>query len=261
MEINKDNYDKLKKDKLTRAKIAEVFGIPEWKLKKLIAKEGWGRKVPKYVYNGCFSSLTEESAYWLGFLYADGCVDTRGRVRLMLQEGDVRHLEKFAAFTNSTEFTIQECNGYKRRAIEFTSREMCKDLEKYSIVPNKTLSTVIPDISVFGKYLRDFLRGLFDGDGTISESFSNVNSRTATLYTGFPISKPNMIWLDKVLSEVVNVTYKSYEKANIFTITLNTNKSVDLLHYMYANTAESCRLDRKYALYEDIVINGNRKTR
>ncbi|AQT25235.1 hypothetical protein PR1_122 [Providencia phage vB_PreS_PR1] len=261
MEINKENYDNLKAQKLTRGKIAEVFGIPEWRLKKLIAREGWGRKIPKYEYNNCFIRDTAEAAYWLGFLFADGCVDHKGRVRLMLQDADERHIEKFRSFVGAEDYTIQQCSGYTRKALEFTSKEACKDLSIFGILPNKTLKSIIPDQEVFGEHLNSFLRGLFDGDGTICESFSNANSITATLYTGFAIAKQNMEWLDNVLTNIVGVSYKVYEKDNIYTVTLNTNKSIRLLEYMYTNSTESTRLDRKYEMYNNIVLQGNRKTR
>lgn len=261
LEVTKENYDLLKAQKLTRAKIAERFGIPEWKLKKTIAANGWGRKVPTYQYNGCFSTVNKESAYWAGFLFADGCVDTKHRLRLMLQASDINHIKKFRDFVGAGAYQIQECSGYSRKALEFTSQALCIDLKKFGIVPNKTKLGVVPSIDFLGEFLPDFLRGLFDGDGTICESFSNKNSITATLYTGFAISKLNMDWLSEVLLTKVGVQYKSYEKNSIFTITLNTNKSKCLLHYMYDDCAENIRLDRKYEMFVDIVLLGNRKTR
>lgn len=261
MEINKENYDELKNQKLKRAEIAERFGIPDWKLKRIISENGWGRKIPKYTYNGSFDSVTKESAYWLGFLFADGCVDNKNRVRLMLQESDRAHILKFRKFVGATEFQVQECAGYSRTAIEFTSSLLCSKLAKFGIIPRKTLTSTPPDIEILGEYLRDFLRGLFDGDGTICESFSNRNSKLATLYMGFAIAKQSMPWLHTVLTDIVGVTYKSFERENIYTITLNTNKSIQLLNFMYEDTTEDIRLDRKYNLYTKTVVMGNRKTR
>ena len=42
---------------------------------------------------------TEEKAYWLGFLYADGSVSsTDNRIELGLAEKDLNHIEKFKEF-------------------------------------------------------------------------------------------------------------------------------------------------------------------
>ena len=107
----------------------------------------------------------------------------------------------------------------------------------------KTLISTPPDIEILGEYLRDFLRGLFDGDGTICESFSNRNSKLATLYMGFAIAKQSMPWLHTVLTDIVGVTYKSFERENIYTITLNTNKSIQLLNFMYEDTTDRVAVD------------------
>lgn len=59
---------------------------------------------------------TEAKAYWLGFLYADGCVrDERGKgsVALWLSEKDKDHLETFGEFLQST-YPIKQMQKEKR---------------------------------------------------------------------------------------------------------------------------------------------------
>lgn len=46
-----------------------------------------------------FSKISsEESAYWLGFLYADGCMSEDSRIGVMLKSSDKHHLEKLKDF-------------------------------------------------------------------------------------------------------------------------------------------------------------------
>lgn len=54
--------------------------------------------------NTVFDSIdTEEKAYWLGFLYADGNVhSTANIVSLSLKLSDINHLEKFKTFLKAT---------------------------------------------------------------------------------------------------------------------------------------------------------------
>ena len=50
----------------------------------------------KYVIDHHFFDVinTEEKAYWLGFITADGCVVSKNRLTINLAVADVAHLEK-----------------------------------------------------------------------------------------------------------------------------------------------------------------------
>lgn len=122
MELTKENYLKLKESgKYTRPQMAGVFGIPDWKLKKWISSNNLGAKRPTIRNKRAFSKHSNSSDYWAGFLAADGCVDTKGRVRLYLQLSDADHLEKFADFVGSNH-VINRNKERNRCSLEFTCR-------------------------------------------------------------------------------------------------------------------------------------------
>jgi hypothetical protein len=124
---------------------------------------------------------TEEKAYWLGFLYADGNVrvqeyingyQKRGyTVELRLHVEDIRHLYAFKEFTKTTspiKYEERKSNGLIRHQciLQIHSKKMCEDLIKWGCIPRKSL------ILNFPKELPDeltphFVRGYFDGDGHI----------------------------------------------------------------------------------------------
>lgn len=115
---------------------------------------------------------TEESAYWLGFIAADGYV-SGGNLAIRLCERDVGHLEKFRKFIQST----HPVNKYNAKikgkehpscSIFIYSKKIINDLAKLNIVENKTRSFEVPRIPV--ELLKHFWRGFFDGDGSISSS-------------------------------------------------------------------------------------------
>ena len=141
MEITLKNYTQLKQNNLSRAAIAEVFGIPEWKLKKFISANGWGAKAPTINNTAAFDEYTEESCYWAGFLAADGNVDSKGRIRLMLKYDDILHLEKFKEYLQSTHAVSSNTDTYNRCSFEFTNKDMCDMLDlNFNTVPNKSLT-------------------------------------------------------------------------------------------------------------------------
>ena len=91
---------------------------------------------------------TEEKAYWLGFMYADGNVQWRssesGHISITLKDND--HLEKF--------------------------NKLAEDLTKHGCHANKTYDLTFPNKEVFANkdLIRHFIRGYFDGDGTVFTS-------------------------------------------------------------------------------------------
>lgn len=243
---------------MTRPQMAGEFGIPDWKLKKWIATNKLGAKIPKVLNPGAFKEITPENSYWAGFIAADGCVDSKGRIRFYLQLSDHQHLNKFADFVQS-DHTISLDETRNRCSLEFTCVEMVADLLKWNIVPNKSIGYRPPDTL---QELSSFMRGYFDGDGTICESFSNKNSVTATLYAGLACSYNFRDWLVKKLPEISSeITLKQHKRDNHVTITMNTNKSIAFLNFIYKDSSEKTRLDRKYDLFEKTVLNNDRKTR
>ena len=260
MELNYENYLQLKAEKLLRVQIAERFGIPDWKLKKHIANNGWGKKAPTLDHSS-FSSYSKESAYWAGFIAADGNVDDKSRIRLMLKHDDLRHLQKYNTFLKST-YAIQEnTTKYNRCAVEYTSYQIRSELEsKYNIVPVKSL-IIQPPTQLPEELIAHFIRGYFDGDGSVCESFSNRNSSTATFYaTLVSGSLPFVKWLEAYL-DLIGVTYNTQYWENKSQIKLNTNQAIKFLNSIYLESTEDTRLDRKYEIFKKVVIEHNRLTR
>src|ERR1035437_3893868 len=117
---------------------------------------------------------TEEKAYLLGFMYADGNLSKGGSgIKICLQEEDRDILEKFSipiyGFAKIYE-EIKVKNGISRRYL--TSAVYCekmhKDLTKLGCPPKKTFIIRMPHKDIVPEHLlRHFIRGYFDGDGCI----------------------------------------------------------------------------------------------
>ena len=135
----------------------------------------------KYYYNeNYFKKIdTNEKAYWLGFLYADGCITRFYRndklksmsLELTLQDDDCDHLIKFKEALESN-VPIQHriiSNKYKSDRIVINCTSMCRDLIKLGCTPTKSLTLEFPSSDIVpDEYLIDFIRGYFDGDGGVS---------------------------------------------------------------------------------------------
>lgn len=113
---------------------------------------------------------TEEKAYWLGFITADGCI-TSGkksgqsmRLSLHLALQDYEHLAKLKSALQASQ-TISA----NERSCSFTifSSEMTADLAQHGVQPKKTFSTKAAHVAP--ELVRHYWRGVIDGDGHISK--------------------------------------------------------------------------------------------
>ena len=136
----------------------------------------------KYNYNESFFEKidTEEKAYWLGFLYADGNISRKkGNLEgivLQLASKDQEHLIKFAKLI-SKNFTERQIKTKKTKLKESIfegklfaaySKKLAEDLIELGCVPNKSLILKFPTKEqVPDKLINHFMRGYFDGDGCI----------------------------------------------------------------------------------------------
>lgn len=263
MEINYENYIELKNRKLLRKDIAKEFGLTEDQIKRVISKNGWGIKAPTFLNKNAFEEYTEESCYWAGFLAADGCVDNKKRVRIMLKYDDINHLNKFKAYLQSTHKISENTGKYYRASFELTSAELCDQLEfNFNIVPVKSLNMKFPR-QIPKPMLKHFIRGYFDGDGSVCESFSNANSITKSLYATFCSGSEDFItYLYNYLGEEIFLGGHIQDfrpKSEKHQIKYNTNDARTLLTWMYKDSM--IYLDRKYELYSTTVVNNIRQTR
>lgn len=122
------------------------------------------KRNPKILREGVFSSRSPETAYWAGFLMADGHVSPNLReVVLRLSSKDIDHLEAFGEFVGFK-------NGIRAKtpiaSLKMTSSSMAADLQPWGVVPQKTTVGKIPS-DIDEDLLPHFVRGLIDGDGNI----------------------------------------------------------------------------------------------
>jgi hypothetical protein len=128
----------------------------------------------RYVLNeGAFDTLTEETAYWIGFLLADGCVVRPARgapvLSLNLSAVDREHVERFRSFLGSAH-PIKEAPGHGFATAPMVqllipSRRLAASLASYGVVPRKSKIASASDVLCENRH---FWRGVVDGDGWVS---------------------------------------------------------------------------------------------
>ena len=195
-----------------------------------------------------FSNIdTEDKAYFIGLLLADGSINKRRGeytiVSLHLAIQDLDIVEKFKYCTES-ENTIYI--GNKSCAIRLTSRQMVKDLANYGIVPVKTGTETPKFGSIPDKLLRHTIRGLIDGDGWYSISNSNTKIVTSVGICG---SYNVCDYVQNYFSKVLGTGHLKVSKVkdkNCYKIgysSLNTAIAIAIVNHLYKDSV--IFIDRK----------------
>jgi len=118
---------------------------------------------------------TQNKAYILGMLYADGCNTKGNKVKLSLQDTDKEILEKI-----KNELQTDKPLGFYKRSdknpnhhdiyeLVIYNKHISEQLSKLGCVPNKSLILKFPT-NIKKELMPHFIRGYFDGDGHITNS-------------------------------------------------------------------------------------------
>lgn len=146
---------------------------------------------------------TPESAYWIGFLSADGSFNLKGRIKLGLGIKDKNHLLKLVKFINYTGSIRENNNSIE---ISFMNKKIKQLMIDYDIKPNKTYNPPI-DIPYKDPILRlAYCVGFIDGDGSI-KNYSKRESFFLTI-------KNHGSW-----EKMLNIIGK--EMSDVYTVKIN----------------------------------------
>lgn len=112
----------------------------------------------------CECIANEEEAYIMGMLYANGYI-TRQQLGLKLKESDKNLVEKIKNYF-SKDIKLQYDKKRKVYSFVVSSTTVIKNLEKLGFLRQKSKKELqIPDMP--DNLKRHFIRGYFDGDGSI----------------------------------------------------------------------------------------------
>lgn len=243
----------------TNLAVAAECGVGSKFVSKLatenLAPRRVGRKRTCFVDDYAFDTLTPEALYFLGFLWADGCLDwdCAGDPKLILvvAEKDREHLEKFKKFLKST-YTISSIQPSKTAwggpsvRHEVRSTQICNTLYSYGF-DVKRERVAIDEITKS----RDFFRGCVDGDGWLGfDKYPYVAlSGHKLLLEKFQqfLRKNNLANLNIVPTE-----------SGIWKILTSGSTALEIIKTLYADN--TIALDRKNLRAQDIIAGKTDKS-
>lgn len=143
-------------------KISRETGLSRHLIYKAI--DELGLTIPQKFNHDFFEVIdTEDKAYWLGYIMADGHVYPP-QDAVEITSIDVEHLLKWHKAIGSFH-NIHMMRGCGRSS--HPSKKMISDLAKHGVVPRKSLVLRFPD-TIQSCLMRHLIRGYFDGDGCIT---------------------------------------------------------------------------------------------
>lgn len=193
-------------------------------------------------YFECIDS--EEKAYHLGFIAADGHIRLDNKLVIALAIKDLTILEKFKKSIKADQSIKFDC--VRSEKIDYcrfviSRKKICDDLTQLGIGHEKSKTMRLPDLS--NKLKIDWVRGLFDGDGNW---YVNKNKNTMEFSIVSPICQ-FIVELRKYLAEECNLNPEIKIKfhRNGYHLTYSGNNVTKrIFDWMYKNC--SIKLNRKY---------------
>lgn len=251
-------------DHLSLEKVAQKFNVGRQALSKRIKALGYeviNHQTKTKFNEHVFDHIdTEEKAYWLGFIFADGYISSSPLdpnkkstydFELSLKADDVEHLNKFNMFmehiNNNVKVNDTKCQDkiFKRCRWCVTNKHLWNTLNSYGCTPQKSNTLQFPDESIFKSkdLIRHFIRGYWDGDGCLSWA-DKEHKYPCIEVVG---TESFLLSIQKYLQTDYKIQTKKGTVAKQFGV--GHFKAFKIAKYLYSNSI--IYLDRKYERYKE----------
>lgn len=238
-------------------KIADELKCSESYISKLLRTQGITKRtnheyrLKQHFKHDFFNNIdTESKAYWLGMLMADGCISIKksGQKIIALAVKDEELPVNFIKAIQGN-FIRKQYNDVF--GVYLTSPQMFNDLNSHGCTPRKSLTLKFPHIS--DDLIHHFIRGYFDGDGSVYITHPKNNNNTNTIYTNYGVCIMGTFeFLLKVQSYIGGNLSKEYRrKTNTWKLTFSGRKKVQAFYnYLYKDATTF--LKRKHEKFKNI---------
>lgn len=202
-----------------------------------------------------FKQFTSNTAYVVGWIASDGCISSRGKdVRIALKQTDKKMLEKIADMIEFTgeiglysQYDSRYDKTYHKATLTLYSKELVQLLTQYKLYPRKSLDLQFPELD--DQYLLPFIRGFFDGDGSICRH-GPVQWRVSFVGPQNFLEK-----LQQVINRICKISAGCITaKESIFDLEYSGRGLTDkIMRALYGTSTDENRLERKFLLYQTFL--------
>jgi hypothetical protein len=245
-----ENIEELYCKHQSTQKVASIIGCDKSTVGRALKRKGVKLRPPgshgrKYKLDEAYFDLidSEEKAYYLGLMYADGANSTTNyQVAIGLQEKDRPTLERMRIALNyeaDLEFKKGEQRADSYRLYIY-SKYMSRSLAKLGCLSPKSLTLVFPTFLLPG-LIRHFIRGYVDGDGSV----------TVTPPKSYRLeiagTQPFCEEVSHIFKDTLSVSGKVRKHGSVYTWYKNGQEAIKVMSWLYDDS--KVRMERKFDKY------------
>jgi hypothetical protein len=256
-----DNYNNY-----SSRELAERFKCSRERIKQVWMKNGLKgkRNLVYYANFNYFNKLdTKDKAYFLGFIASDGNVwkrereNANGQLKISIHEKDIDVLHKIQKYMNSNHNLTKYIFNRKDSEIvtnvvslTIVSDIIFNDLEKLNITPNKTWS--YKPVGISEELKPHFIRGFFDGDGSItlsSEGYFSVKI-AVNEHVGKYISE---YLKENNIHHNLTEDKREYTGGRFYSVGISRITEIEKFYNLVYKDCDDLYMDRKYNRFQSFL--------
>ena len=261
-----DNYNNK-----TSTEIADELNISKSYVKQIWRTNGLKGKLQRkhYCDEHYFDNIdTQDKAYILGIIASDGCVYKReNHIGMLSFQFHIQEKDIIDIILKYMKANYKPRITKDRISLQINSDLIVNSLEKYNIYPRKTWD-YFPVKLNSDELMWAFIRGYFDGDGSIyysysynQQNFHNVPSKYIINFCGN--KKTMYIFKDffeskGIISKIYKDAHKNYSNEFYGLRIVDIESKLKFIHLLYKN-CKDVKLNRKYVKCMEFIECYNEK--
>lgn len=257
--------------KVSLSSLGREFGVHGSTIKKILIENGVEKiKNQRDLYripcdDNFFETIdTEEKAYVFGFFSADGNISKNQYFHFKISEKDDEILQKIKIAMNyegdvlhfeSKKQTSFMPLGYKMSSLTICSPKIVSDLKKMGITNDKTHDLVFPKAFLPNRLIHHYIRGYFDGDGSVfltknKNNYGKIYPSIGASIVGTKSFLDDMCYYIPIRTQDGKLPI--YKHKGVFAFQINCfSRSISLYNYLYKDA--TIYLDRKKNKFEELL--------
>ena len=253
-QILENSYKEQSKEKILKKLPNRTWGAIKGEAARICVKRKVIRKNKYPINENFFDKWSSNMAYVLGFVYADGCVSEHIRgnnyisYRFDLEIKDLNHLKNIMTLLGSNR-PLRKMRG---GTYQFTtsSVKIVNSLKNRGVSYRKSYYMRLPIVPK--KYISHFIRGYFDGDGSVG-LYKNSSGNRTVCSISFSCGCLDFLKDLQAILHTRKIDLKIYKRHKTLFYGCIVDKLSFLNFYNYIYNNSSICLNRKYKTFIRII--------